>query len=139
MGKRKDRIIPYGKSVALTLCLGLAGLPQALVAADTEVSNPEIELSEVSAAPRALVGDQGSGEKIYRRNCRACHGATAKGASSFPKLVGKPTDFLIDRIARYRAGEKFGPNTPLMAQRVQKLKDQDIANVVAFISSLDDG
>ena len=138
MDERKDRIFSYGIA-ALSLCLGLACLPQTLVAADTDVPDPEKELSELSVEARALVGDEVSGEKLYRRNCRACHGATAMGASSYPKLVGQPAEFLIDQIARYRAGERFGPNTPLMAQRVKKLKDQDIANVVAFILSLDEG
>lgn len=139
MDDKKDRITSYDKAVALMLCLGLSCMPQTLVAAENEMAAPKGELSEVSAEARTLAGDDAAGKKLYRRNCRACHGATAMGASSYPKLVGQPAEFLIDRIARYRAGEKFGPNTPLMAQRVKKLKDQDIANVVAFILSLDDG
>lgn len=138
MSERKDRAILFGKTVALTLCLGLAGLPQALLAADSETATPEAEWSEASAEARALTGDEAAGKKLYRRNCRACHGATAKGASSYPRLVGHPAEYLIDKVARYRAGEKFGPNTPLMAQRVEKLSDQDIANVTAFILSLEE-
>jgi len=86
----------------------------------------------------ALAGDVAAGKKLYRRNCRAWHGATGKGASSYPKLVGHPAEYLIDKVVRYRAGEKFGPNTPLMAQRVKKLSDQEIADVTAFIVSLED-
>ncbi|KMW58009.1 cytochrome c, class I [Candidatus Rhodobacter oscarellae] len=101
-----------------------------------DAASEEVATAEPAAA--ALPGDAAAGKKLYRRNCRACHGATAKGASSYPKLVGHPAAYLIDKVVRYREGEKFGPNTPLMAQRVKKLSDQDIANVTAFIISLPD-
>lgn len=97
---------------------------------------PTLGAASDTAAEPALESDAGAGEKLYRRNCRACHGATAKGASSYPRLVGHPADYLIDKLERYRAGEKFGPNTPLMAQRVKDLDDQDFADVTAYILSL---
>lgn len=115
----------------------LALSSQTLTAANDEISDNDSAYLEVSAATRALTGDKAAGEKLYRRNCRACHGATAGGASSYPKLVGHPSGFLIDKVVRYRAGEKFGANTPLMAQRVKKLSDQNIADVAAFIVSLE--
>ena len=101
-------------------------------------ANVDAASEETVASEPALVGDIAAGKKLYRRNCRACHGATAKGASSYPRLTGHPIEYLIDKLERYRAGEKFGPNTPLMAQRVRKLTDQDFANVTAFIASLED-
>ena len=93
---------------------------------------------EAASAISRLAGDASAGERLYRRNCRACHGATAKGASSYPALVGQEPAYLIDKIVRYRAGEIFGPNTPLMAQRVKDLSNQDIASVVAYVVSLED-
>lgn len=81
----------------------------------------------------ALIGDVEAGEKRYRRQCRQCHGPTAKGVSSYPKLVGHSAEYLVDRLERYRAGEKIGPNTPLMAPQAKRLTDQDIADLTAFI------
>lgn len=101
-------------------------------------SQSDGEAAEAASAVSRLAGDASAGEKLYRRNCRACHGATAKGASSYPALVGQEPAYLIDKIVRYRAGEVFGPNTPLMAQRVKGLSDQDIASVVAYVVSLED-
>lgn len=103
----------------------------------TDETQPKAQSPELPGI-LALTGDTAAGKKLYRRNCRACHGATGKGASSYPGLVGNPSEYLIDKVARYRAGEVFGPNTPLMAQRVKKLSDQDIADVTAFIVSLGD-
>ena len=81
--------------------------------------------------------DAEAGEALYKKNCRACHGPTAKGVSSYPKLAGQPFDDLVDKLHRYRSGEKIGPNTMLMAPRAKKLSDDDINNIVAFITSLE--
>lgn len=122
----------YQSGAAFVTALALVASP--LGAADTSgADNTPLE----AAVQTVLIGNATAGKKLYTRNCRACHGATAKGASSYPRLVGLPPEYLIDKLERYRAGEKFGPNTPLMAQRVAKLTDQDFANVAAFIVSLD--
>lgn len=118
----------YQTGVAFLMALALSASP--LAAQNTNATD--------AVAKTALQGDAAAGKKLYRRNCRACHGATAKGASSYPKLVGHPAEYLIDKLERYRAGEKFGPNTPLMAQRVKSLSDQDFADVTAFIVLLED-
>lgn len=83
----------------------------------------------------ALAEDLVDGEALYKKNCRACHGPTAKGMASFPKLVGHPAEYLVDRLERYRAGERIGPNTSLMAPNAKNLSDDDIANLVTFIVS----
>lgn len=92
--------------------------------------------SPEAAAILALTADAAAGKKRYRRECRACHGPTGKGVSSYPRLLDQPPEHLTDRLVRYRAGEKFGPNTPLMAPRARKLSDQQIADLTAFIVSL---
>lgn len=101
---------------------------------------PNLAVAETTAAEQTqtYVGDVAAGAKRYKRECRQCHGPKGKGASSYPKLIGHPADFLVDRLERYRAGEKIGPNTPLMAPRAKKLKDKDIADLTAFILSLQD-
>ena len=75
-----------------------------------------------------------AGKAIYKKQCRGCHGPTAKGLASYPRLSDKTVDYLVDRLERYRAGERFGPNTPLMAPRAKKLSDDDIANIAHAIT-----
>lgn len=82
-------------------------------------------------------GDAAIGETLYKKQCRSCHGPTAKGLASYPKLRGQTVEYLTDKLTRYRAGEKFGPNTPLMAPRAKALSDEDITNIAVFIVSLD--
>ena len=78
-----------------------------------------------------------AGAALYKKECRGCHGPTAKGLASYPKLRDQTPEYLIDKLERYRAGEKFGPNTPLMAPRAKKLSDEDIVNIAHFIASLE--
>ena len=76
-----------------------------------------------------------AGEAIYKQVCRNCHGPTAQGMASFPKLAGKTVQHITMRLEQYRAGETVGPNTPLMAPRAAVLSDEDIANVATFIAT----
>ncbi|MEL6680323.1 MAG: c-type cytochrome, partial [Pseudomonadota bacterium] len=94
----------------------------------------------LALTPLTAVADAASvdvGKELYRANCRACHGPTAKGLASYPSLRGQSVAYLTDRLERYRAGERFGPNTMLMAPRAQTLSDADILNISTFITSLD--
>lgn len=91
----------------------------------------------ITMAATADAADADAGKKLYKKECRSCHGPTAKGLASYPKLRGQSAEYLSDKLTRYRAGEKFGPNTPLMAPKAKKLSDEDIANISAFITSLD--
>lgn len=86
---------------------------------------------------QAIAQDIDKGKTLYKKNCRQCHGPTAKGMASYPKLVGKSAEYLVDRLERYRAGEKFGPNTPLMAPQAKKLSDGDIINISSFVASIE--
>lgn len=100
--------------------------------------NKNTNKEEVSAnveAPSSSI-DIEAGKKLYKKTCKNCHGPTAKGMASFPKLVDKEVAYLMERLAQYRAGEQLGPNTPLMAPQAVKLSDEDIANISHYIAAL---
>ena len=84
---------------------------------------------------QATAQDVAAGETVYQKDCRNCHGPTAKGMAVFPKLTGNSADYIVDRLEKYRAGETVGPNTPLMAPLAKKLSDEDIANLAAYITT----
>lgn len=86
------------------------------------------------AQPVEQSADIEAGEKIYRNVCRNCHGPKAQGMASFPGLAGLDPAYLKSRLAQYKAGEKVGPNSPIMYPVAQDLSDEDIANVSAFLA-----
>lgn len=90
----------------------------------------------VMVAAPAGAQDIAAGEDVYRSVCKNCHGPTAKGMASFPKLTDQSEAYLIMRLDQYRAGEKVGANTALMRPVAMDLSDEDVANVAAYIASL---
>jgi cytochrome c553 len=90
-------------------------------AAETVVVVPEVDLA--------------AAEKIFKKSCRACHGNKGQGASSYPKISDKEPDYIAEKLERYRAGEKFGPNSVLMIQQAKKLSDADIASLSVYIAT----
>lgn len=92
-----------------------------------------IAVGTAGAVGQASAQDLAAGKKLFKKTCRACHGPKAQGMASFPKLAGNTEEYLTSRLEQYRAGEKLGPNTPLMAPKAAKLSDDDISNVVSFI------
>ena len=94
-----------------------------------------LTLALLLAAP-AAAQDLAVGEALYGDGCRNCHGPTAKGMASFPKLAGLGEAHLTLRLEQYRAGEHVGPNSALMAPNAADLTDADIADLAAWIASL---
>ncbi|MEO0912015.1 MAG: c-type cytochrome [Pseudomonadota bacterium] len=115
---------PFRIALGAMLALGAGALPAQ-------------EAPQADTVAETALGDAEMGEDIYKKSCRGCHGPTAKGLASYPTLRDQTFDYLVDRLERYRAGERFGPNTPLMAPRAKKLSDEDIANISTFIVSLE--
>lgn len=95
------------------------------------------ENKAAEVATEDAAADIATGEKLYKKQCRQCHGPTAKGLASYPTLRGQSAEQLAEVINAYRRGEKRGPNTPLMAPNARKLSDQQVLDVSAFIASLD--
>jgi Cu-Zn family superoxide dismutase len=91
--------------------------------------SPMNENLDVAAADPAI------GEEIYKSVCKDCHGPTAKGMASFPKLADKSADVLVERLLAYRAKERIGSNSPLMWPIAKDLSDVEIASLAAYITT----
>lgn len=89
----------------------------------------------ISGPSSAFAQDVAAGEKLYQRSCRACHGPSAQGMASFPRLADKTEEILVERLQTYREGEKVGPNSALMIPHARKLTDEDIENIAAYITT----
>ena len=89
----------------------------------------------LTGAGGANAQDAAAGETLYQSVCKNCHGPTAKGMASFPKLAGNTAEYLSTRLERYRAGEKVGPNTALMRPHAKELSDEDIAALAEYIAT----
>ena len=79
--------------------------------------------------------DASAPAETFAQVCANCHGPTGRGMASFPRIAGGELDYIASRLRQYRAGEKVGPNTPLMAPHAANLTDAQIDALAAYISA----
>ncbi|TVP85146.1 MAG: cytochrome c [Thioalkalivibrio sp.] len=84
----------------------------------------------------AQAGDAVAGQAKYA-TCVGCHGAEGQGQAIFPAVAGKEVDYLVDVLNQYRAGDQVGPNTAMMMPHAMNLSDEDIADLAAYMNSLE--
>ncbi len=81
----------------------------------------------------ALVTKGGDGKTVA---CAACHGEGLKGNGNFPSLAGRSPSYLARQLYDMQHFTRVGPGTQLMQQVVEKLSEDDILAVTAYIASL---
>lgn len=81
----------------------------------------------------ATAGDSAAGDVRYHQSCHACHGPAGKGASSYPKISGKPIEYTREKLKAYRAGQKIGPNSGLMIMMAKPLTDEEIEDLAVYL------
>jgi cytochrome c553 len=84
----------------------------------------------------SLSDDIDAGEKRYHKSCHNCHGPAGMGVASYPKVSGKDFSYIVDKLNRYRSGEKIGPNSAIMISMAKKLSDIEIQILAAYLSSV---
>jgi len=87
--------------------------------------------------PLALAGDAARGEALAY-TCRGCHGIpgyqNAYPTYDVPKLGGQNADYIEVALQGYRRGTR--PHPTMQAQAAE-MSDQDIADIAAYIASID--
>jgi cytochrome c553 len=68
--------------------------------------------------------------------CTACHGRDLKGAGDVPRLAGVHPIYLARQLYRFRDGTRNGAGAALMKPAVDRLTDEDIVNLSAYLGSL---
>ncbi len=95
-----------------------------------------LAVEKVMIIPRAE-GKVENGERIFQKECIACHGRTGRGRGKFPMLVGQYTSYLKKQMEAYVKGERphdeEGPGGVL-----NTLSAQDMQDVLAYLTTLQD-
>jgi len=88
---------------------------------------------------RRAEGDIEKGKKIYNKECRSCHGVDGWGERSkdVPMLAGQYTNYLIRQVDRYRKRIRVHDESD-PKELLEEFSDEEIANIFAFLSSVDD-
>ncbi|MBA3902935.1 MAG: cytochrome C [Rhodocyclaceae bacterium] len=95
-----------------------------------------LAMEKVMIVPRAE-GDIGNGQKIYQKECAACHGRDGRGRGKFPMLIGQYTNYLKKQADSYLKGER--PHDEEGATGIlNALKERDIQDILAYLTSIQD-
>jgi cytochrome c553 len=80
---------------------------------------------------QALV-ETGSGRTLP---CAACHGARLQGVGNIPPIAGNHPLYLVRQLFDFRSGDRKGKQSELMKPVVNRLTDQDIIDIAAYLGS----
>jgi cytochrome c553 len=86
------------------------------------------------AKGEALVDKGGSGKTFQ---CALCHGPDLKGLGPLPSIVGRSPSYMFRQLYDFAHGARTGEWSPLMAQVVSNLDQNDMLAIVAYLASLD--
>jgi cytochrome c553 len=81
----------------------------------------------------ALVTTGGGGKTMQ---CSACHGADLHGTGNVPSIAGRSPSQMVRQIIDIQTGARNGPGAQLMKPVVNNLGNDDIVNIVAYLTSL---
>ncbi len=98
-----------------------------------------LQTKKLMQIPRAE-GDIDKGKKLYKKECRSCHGKLAEGDEndSSPMLAGQYTNYLWRQVDKYlnriRIHDEEDPEEELLAD----FTHEEIRDIFAYVSILDD-
>ena len=84
----------------------------------------------------AFAGDAELGKAKAEQVCKTCHGMDGVGIdNTYPKLAGQYADYMVQALKDYRSGAR---KNAIMAGFAATLTDEDIENVAAYYSTLEE-
>jgi cytochrome c553 len=85
------------------------------------------------AKGKALVDNGGAGKTVA---CAICHGDTLQGLGNVPRIAGLHPIYIARQLYLVKDGFRNGPDAQLMKKPVEKLTDDDILSISAYVASL---
>jgi cytochrome c553 len=67
--------------------------------------------------------------------CITCHGQDLKGVGTIPGIAGRGPSYLARQLYDFQQGTRNGEFAPLMKAVAEKLTNEDMINILAYISS----
>jgi cytochrome c553 len=85
------------------------------------------------AKGKALVDNGGNGKTVA---CAICHGDALQGMGNVPRIAGLHPIYIARQLYLVKDGFRNGPDAQLMKKPVEKLTDEDILDISAYVGSL---
>jgi len=88
------------------------------------------------AKGETLVKNGGNGKTVA---CALCHGDTLTGLGNVPRIAGLHPIYIVRQLYLFKDGFRNGADAQLMKKPVEKLTDEDIVSISAYVGSLPPG
>jgi cytochrome c553 len=69
--------------------------------------------------------------------CTVCHGVDLRGLGPVPRLANRSPSYLARQLYDMQHGNRIGEWMPLMAPVIEKLSQDDVLNIAAYLASLE--
>lgn len=137
-----ERQFPDEEIADVSAYIATIKLPTQLPPIDKENFDPlaRLIMTQKLLNIRRAPGDIKAGEKLYKKECRSCHGKGGRGdhKGGVPMLAGQYTEYLEENVEQYltkkRIHDDEAPNEELLAE----FTSEEISNIFAYLSSTDD-
>ncbi|HEU4813197.1 MAG TPA: cytochrome c [Xanthomonadaceae bacterium] len=126
------------RPLPIAACLALATATMVAFAQDpaTPDTNTEAAVSSAPAEQAPAAGDAERGRALTY-TCQGCHGVpgyeNAYPTYRVPMIGGQSEVYLVNALTAYRNGER---QHPTMQAQAESFSEADIADIAAFLSSL---
>jgi cytochrome c553 len=84
------------------------------------------------AKGEALVTTGGGGKTVA---CGTCHGATLQGLGDVPAIAGRHPNYIVRQMWNIQNGDRAGASAALMRPVVEKLSNDDMLAIAAYVAS----
>jgi cytochrome c553 len=137
-----DRELPEEDLVSIAAYLASIQLPTKL----PPINEAEFDaLARLQASKKVVniatyTGDVEAGRRFYRKECASCHGRDGYGDNDkhIPQLAGQYSLYLLKQVENIRAAERFHEDAD-DAEIFREYNDAEIAAMLAYLATLDDG
>ena len=68
--------------------------------------------------------------------CASCHGEDLKGVTIAPPIAGRSASYAMRQLYEFKSGLRTGSNAALMKTVLEKLDEDDLRAIVAYLASL---
>jgi cytochrome c553 len=85
------------------------------------------------AKGEALVKTGGAGTTVP---CAVCHGTDLRGVGPIPGIAGRSPSYVVRQLYDFKEGARAGIGAGLMKPTVEKLSEEDMLSIAAYVASL---
>lgn len=123
---------------------GTEALGRRIVEMPDDVEQFELRDSRATFTAYVPIGSLAKGETLAKAGgagttvaCNTCHGPELKGADPIPPIAGRSPTYIMRQLYEFKHGGRAGSASALMQQTVEKLSEDDMIALAAYVGSLE--